>query len=161
MPKTETWNGVNYYLRSGGSLPATLSPGVWCIKGELNSNTRGYDVLVVLLDGGIKYTGNGDLQLTRDSDLIDKNGNQFGGMVIYAPPSNHNTFRFGGNSQSLFNGTVFAPGMECDFGGTPDNKSNHTAVICDTIKIHGNPIIDIVYYPEQNYRIAPSLELSQ
>lgn len=160
-PKTETWSGVKYYKRSGGSLPATLSPGVWCITGELNSNTVGTDVLVVLLDSGIKYTGNGNLQLTRDSDLIDKNGNQFGGLVIYAPLTNTNTFRFGGNSESLFNGTVFAPGMECDFGGTPANKSNHTAIICDTIKIHGNPTIDITYIPEQNYRIAPSLDLTQ
>jgi hypothetical protein len=160
-PKTETWSGVTYYLRDGGSLPATLSPGVWCITGELNSNTQGYNVLVVLLDSGIKYTGNGDLELTRDADLIDKNGHQYGGMVIYAPPSNTNTFRFGGNSQSLFNGTVYAPGMECDFGGTPNNTSNHTAMVCGTIKIHGNPEVRIVYHPEQNYRLSPTLELTQ
>lgn len=160
-PQTETWNGVTYYLRQGDSLPATLSPGVWCITGELNSNTVGTDVLVVLLDSGIRYTGNGDLQLTRANDLVDRNGNQYGGMVIYAPITNTNTFRFGGNSQSLFNGTVFAPGMECDFGGTPDGEYNNTAIICDTIKIHGNPEIRIIYRPEQNYRIAPTIELSQ
>lgn len=160
-PKTETWNGVTYYLRNGGSLPSTLTPGVWCIKGELNSNTVGNGVLVVLLDGGVKYTGGGNLQLTRANDLVDKNGNQWGGMVIYAPLSNTNRFRFGGNSKSLFNGTVFAPGMDCDFGGTPDNTSNHTAMICNTVKIHGNPIVDITYKAEENYRFAPSLDLVQ
>jgi len=160
-PKDETWNGVKYYLRNGGSLPSTLSPGIWCIKGTLSTNTVGNNVLVVLLDGGVKYTGNGDLRLTRANDLVDKNGNQWGGMVIYAPLSNTNTFKFGGNSQSLFNGTVFAPGMACDFGGTPDNQSNHTAMICNTVKIHGNPTVDITYKAEENYRFASSLELVQ
>jgi hypothetical protein len=161
VPQTETYKGVTYYLRDGGHLPATLSPGIWCIDGDLTSNTTGMNVLIVLLNGGIKYKGNGNLELTRDRDIIDKNGHQYGGMVIYAPPTNTEQFDLGGNSKSLFNGTVYAPGMQCDFGGTPANKSNHTAMVCNTIKIHGNPEVRIDYHPEQNYRLSPTIELSQ
>lgn len=160
-PKKETYHGVDHYLAYGNNLPSHLNPGIWCIKGDLTTNTEGAGVLIVLLDGGVKYTGNGDLRLTRADDMKDRNGRQWGGMVIYAPTTNTNTFKFGGNSKSLFNGTVYAPGMDCDFGGTPDNKSNHTSMICYTVKIHGNPIVDITYDPDQNFHFSSGLELSQ
>lgn len=158
--KTKTINGVNYYFYSSGLSVTNLPSGVHCIKGGIGKGYyTGNRVLIVLLTGGIQQTGNDGFNFRAPKNLVDANGNQWSGMVFYAPVTNTSTFKFGGNSGAYFQGTVFAPGAQCDIGGTEDSKMEHTAFICNTIKIHGTPDINIYYKAEENYRLPPTVEL--
>jgi hypothetical protein len=158
--KYKTINSVNYYYYSSGLSVTNLAAGVHCINGGIGKgNYVGKGVLIVLLSGEIKQTGNDSMTFTAPKNLIDANGKQWSGMVFYAPASNTETFQFGGNSGAFFQGTIFAPGATCDIGGTEDSKMQHTSFVCNTFKFHGNPNVNISYKASENYRLPPTVEL--
>jgi hypothetical protein len=160
--KTTTIKGVNYYYYANGLSVENLPAGIHCIENGIGKgNYTGQEVLIVLLSGDIQQTGNDSVDFQADTDLIDANGTQWGGMVFYAPPTNTNTFKFGGNSGAHFYGTIFAPGANCDIGGTEDGSAQHTAIICNTVKFHGNPVTSILYDPEELFHFPPMVELTQ
>jgi hypothetical protein len=160
--KYRTISGVNYYYYSSGLSVESLPSGVHCIEGGIGKgNYTGNRVLIVLLSGGVQQTGNDSINFRAAQSLIDANGNQWGGMVFFAPASNTSTFKFGGNSGAYFQGTIFAAGAVCDIGGTEDGRMENAAFICKTIKVHGTPDVNIFYKAEQQYRIPPTVELVQ
>jgi hypothetical protein len=160
--KTKKIDGVNYYYYASGLSVENLLPGIHCIEGGIGKgNYVGKDILIVLLSGGIQQTGNDSVNLQAASSLIDANGNEWGGMVFYAPSSNTSTMKFGGNSGAYFYGTVYAPGAACDIGGTEDGSAEHTAFICNTFKFHGNPVTNIKYNPAELFHFPPMIELQQ
>jgi hypothetical protein len=163
--KNETWNGVNYYYHPSGLGAGTLQPGIHCIKGDISltgqNSIIGHGVLLVLLDGGIKVKGGATLDLISDNDIKDKNGYQYGGMVIYAPSSNTSTLTLGGNSGSHFWGTILAPSATCDLGGTAQGAANHTALICNYITFHGTTDINVLYNEAELFHFPAQLDLSQ
>lgn len=163
--KNETWNGVNYYYHNGLNGSAVLQPGFHCFYNNIVLNgsdvLSGNGVVLVMMQGGLKMTGNSKLNLKRPNDIVDKNGNHYGGLLIYAPPSNHSEFDLGGTAQSLFTGTILAPGGTCDIGGTPDSTNLHAAVICWKVVIHGTSSLNVIYREEENIRVSPQVELSQ
>jgi hypothetical protein len=160
--KTKKIDGVNYYYYANGLSVEDLPPGIHCIENGIGKgNYTGQNVLIVLLSGGIQQTGNDSVNFQADTDLIDANGTQWGGMVFYAPATNTNKLKFGGNSGAYFYGTIFAPGADCDIGGTEDGSAEHTALICNTVKFHGNPVTSIKYNPAELFHFPPLVELTQ
>jgi hypothetical protein len=158
--KYKTINSVNYYYYPSGLSVSDLPSGVHCIEGGIGKgNYTGNRVLVVLLSGGIQQTGNDGINFRAPKNLVDANGNQWSGMVFYAPVTNTSTFKFGGNSGAYFQGTIYAPGAACDVGGTEDGRMEHTSFICNTFKIHGTPDLNIFYKAEENYRLPPTVEM--
>ncbi len=163
--KNETHNGVNYYYYpSGISSGMTLQPGIHCVKGDIKlsgngANLTGKNVLIVMLTGGMKNTGNSNFDVHRANSIIDKNGNQYGGMLIYAPKTNTNVFAIGGNGNAIWSGTILAPGAACELGGTSSTKAIRSAVICNTVKIHGNPDFNLTYLQPENYQLPPTIAL--
>lgn len=158
--KTKKINSVNYYYYPSGLSVENLPAGIHCINGGIGKgNYKGTDVLVVLLSGDIQQTGNDSVDFRSATNMIDKNGNQWGGMAFYAPSSNNSTFKFGGNSGAYFLGTIFAPGATCDIGGTEDGSAENAAFICNTIKFHGNPTLTINFVPSRHYQVPPSVDL--
>lgn len=162
---TQTINGTKYfYYPSGldGSKKdvTILEPGIHCVDGGIGKGKiQGDGVLIVLLSGGIKQTGQDYTDIRAANKIVDKNGNSYGGLVFYAPMSNTNAFKFAGNSGAYFEGTFYAPGAECTIGGTEDGRAIHSAFVCNTFKFHGNPNFNIVYRQEENYRMPPTVQL--
>lgn len=166
--KTDTVYGATTYYYNNGLSVDTLPPGIHCIDGGISKgNISGSDILVVLLSGDIKMTGGDSFDLRAATDMKDMNGNQWGGMVFYIPPTNQGDskkpaeFKFGGNAGGYFYGLVYAPKATCDMGGTPDGEAIHSAIICNKIKIHGNPSLKIQYVPEELFHFPPLVELVQ
>lgn len=160
--KTKTIGGVNYYYYSSGLSIESLPSGVHCIQGGIGKgNYTGTGVLVVLLSGELKQTGNDSIDWRAASNLIDANGNQFGGMVFYGSSAVTGDLVFGGNSGAYFEGTIFAPKAHCDLGGTSDGRAHHTSVVCDTIKFHGNPTLKIDFRPAELFKLPPQVSLVQ
>jgi hypothetical protein len=157
-----TFNGVDYFYYPSGLNVSTLTAGIHCIQGGIGKGDyTGKGVLLVLLSGGIKQTGNDSFDFRSARDLKDRDGNQWGGMLFYVPSGNTSTLDFGGNSIAYLQGVLYAPTASCDIGGTSDGVAYHTAIICKDIKVHGNPTIQILYKPEELFHFPPSVELSQ
>ena len=161
----QTHAGVKYYYHASGLGAGTLEAGVHCVKGDINltghNKLTGKNVLIVMLDGGIKVAGGATLDLSRADDLVDKNGNQYGGLLIYAPPTNSEVLTLGGNTGSLFQGSIIAPSGTCDIGGTPKAKANHTALICNKVKFHCTPDVNIVYNDAELYSFPTTISIMQ
>jgi hypothetical protein len=62
-------------------------------------------------------------------------------------------------SGSVFNGTVYNPDKECTLNGTTTVTLNGT-LICQTVTITGTTV-NIKSNPEQNYKLPPTVELSE
>lgn len=157
---TKKINGLNYYYYPSGLSVSSLPAGIHCVDGGIGKGVyTGKNILIVLLSGGIDQTGNDGLDIWSATNMVDYNGNQWGGMVFYAPSSNKETLKFGGNSGAHFQGTVFAPGATCDVGGTEDGSGENTAFICSTIKFHGTPNLNITFRPGELYQVPPTVDL--
>lgn len=158
-------NNVHYYYHSGLTSSATLQPGFHCFYGDIKLTggdmVQGNDVVLVMKSGGITMRGNSQMILKRPNDIIDKNGNHYGGLLIYAPPDNHSNFELGGTADSWFTGTVLIPSGTCDIGGTPSGTGMHAALICWRVRNHGTSDVNIYYREEEQFRLAPMVELSQ
>lgn len=155
-------NGVNYYYYPSGLSVETLPAGIHCVEGGIGKgNYKGTGVLIVLLSGGIQQTGGDSIMFKAPLDIVDKNGNHFGGLMMYAPHTNNSVIQFGGNTEAYVQGTMYLPGAACKIGGNPSGTGYHTSIVCNDIKIHGNPVLKIIYKPEELYRLPPAVELSQ
>lgn len=155
-------NGSYNYYYPNGLAVENLPKGIHCVDGGIDKgNYIGKDVLVILMSGGIKQTGNDSIDFRAPLDIVDANGNHFGGLVLYAPKTNISELQFGGNADAYWQGSVFAPGAFCKIGGTSDNLAYHSSFICNTIKIHGNPTLKVNYKASENYRLPPYVELVQ
>jgi hypothetical protein len=124
----------------------------------------------VIKKGGIDLTGGGTLAITRPNDLIDRNGNQVGGLVLYVSKENYKIqhgdkvyydIMVGGTSDSELNGTVFAPNSLCKVGGSSEANAYHTSIICNEVKLHGSLKLTVDYDAAENVWAAPSLSVSQ
>lgn len=161
----ETYGSTTYVHASELKSTTDLPAGIHCFYAGMSltggDRLTGSDVLIVIMGGDVKMTGNSTFDLSAATDMKDSKGNQWGGMVFYVPSSNPGTFRFGGTDGGALYGVVYAPKGTCDVGGTPDNSAIHSAIICNTIKVHGNPTLTIKYVPEELFHFPPQVELVQ
>lgn len=143
-----------------------FEPGMYCLMNGIrdngNSKTVGRGVMFVLYGGHFHFNGNSDINLTRPNDLVDPSGNQWGGMLVYVPPSYQGAeIDVTGNNGTTFAGTIFAPGGTCRVGGNADLLGIKSNIVCYHILFHGNPTINIDYKAAQNFHLPPFLELSE
>lgn len=146
-----------------------FEPGIYCFMNGLtdngNSKITGNGVMFAVKGGEVKFNGNSEVTLRRADDLVDAAGNQWGGMLLYVPPSNtpgkERVLEITGNDETTFAGTIYAPDGLCRFGGTSKILGISANIICLDIDFHGTPDVVINYKASQNYRLPPSIELSE
>lgn len=168
------------------SLPNSFNNGDWvmeegmhCFYTDLAKNggrltTDGYGVFIVMKSGSISLGGNTHVYLRAifggpdGTGYKDGGGNQWSGMLIHMPPSNHGGIDLAGTSNSGYMGTIYAPGNrdpaskeKCNVGGTVDAIALNSALICSTVGLAGDAGVTIIYREPQNYRLPPRIELSQ
>ncbi len=144
----------------------TFEPGIYCFMNGIhdngNSTMRGDGVLFVLKGGDLQFNGNSAVNIKRPRDLVDDSGNQWGGMLLYVPPSNTDAvIDITGNNETTFSGTILAPASYCRIGGTSKDLGVKANIICQDILFHGTPDVFIDYKAEENFRLPPIVELSQ
>ncbi len=157
-----TIDDVDYYYYNAGLSVENLPKGIHCVNGGIGKgNYVGKGVLIVLLSGGIKQTGNDSFYFKAATDMKDANGVQWGGMVLYVPSYNTSELNFGGNSEAYLQGVFYAPGAYCDIGGTPDGVAYRSAIICNKVRFHGTPDVKVYYNSEELFHFPPMVELVQ
>ena len=119
-------NAVN-----ANSLPSTLSPGLYCISGDLKlsgnkGKLHGNGVTLVFLNGGISCNGNCDFKISAPAVSPDPYP-AVPGLLIYSLAST--SWKLNGNNDSYFKGTILAPNADVALLGTGNENSFMTQVI--------------------------------
>ena len=123
-----------------GSI-SNLQPGTYCITGSIHltgGTLTGNGVTLVMLNGGLKMTGQAQMNLkapTSDNDSFD---NYTKGLLIYYPPSNSSDLNMEGSSDATLRGTVLAQSSNCYFTGNGQIQKAKLQFICDTWQMNGN-----------------------
>lgn len=151
----------------------TMNPGLYCLNGNFTVNggkLTGSELTVYMMPngGGVSLSGGADVNLTTGQSVLDADGNNFTGYLIFMDKNNLNGVDMAGNNGSFFAGTIYAPGPrnpasqeKCNIGGTNTSITMNSAIICNTIGIAGNSSVTIIYNPKQNRQMAISLEQTQ
>jgi len=152
------YNGMTF-----GPGTWTMKPGMYCVSGNLrinaNATVKGDGIFIVMLSGEIRINGSARVQWKRPNNLVDSAGNQWGGMLIYLPPTNTNEVYLTGDNGTKFSGTVFAPKALCQYGGNNMTTGSSAQLICHQVRLHGNPDLTIDYHEDEDYRMPPIVEL--
>jgi hypothetical protein len=105
--------------------------------------------------------------------LMTTNGQEvdYKGLVFYADPSKYtldsstgessDLLKFNGNITTNYVGTIYAPKTDCELSGNPTTVAYKTQMICNTIDISGNSLINITLDEETQFHYGGSLVLMQ
>ena len=136
-----------------------LEPGLYCFTGEFESNNGSVTIDPVYNDdegvtfylytsGSFSVLGNSinDLRAPHKNAVTALTNKAVPGLLILMNEGNTNQVDFGGGAGSSFRGTMFAPDGKIDFGGgSAMNGAQAVQVIADTIILHGNPGVTVIY----------------
>jgi hypothetical protein len=141
-------------------LTSPLTPGLYCIDGDLtiNSELVGDGVTIYMKNGDIKINGNPEIRLK--APAIDADASPaIPGVLIYAPDTNHSTITLNGNSTSNFTGVVYAPGADINMLGTGNLDAYDVQVIGFNVEVGGTADTYVSYCSCQNYTKPTSMDL--
>jgi len=146
------------------SLPSTLTPGLWCLTGDLtlngNDSLVGTGVTIYVPNGSITVNGNAWLNLTAPDRNPDP-APAIAGLVIYMPKSNHHELKINGNTNNHLTGTVLVPGGTIDLDGTGDSSAYHSQFIGWDVKVGGDATLGVVYDENLVYSKPTSIEVAK
>ncbi len=138
-----------------------LSPGIYCLTGDLHisahTNLTGTGVTIVLLNGGLHWTGRGTVNISAPDS------GPTAGLLIYAPLGNTSNITINGHSESSYVGSVLAPSANCKINGTSNNAAINSQLVCYTIEWIGTSDTVIYYVDAENYDavVPPEISIAQ
>jgi hypothetical protein len=149
----------------------TLNPGMYCMGDDFTSNggtVTGYGVFIYMHDGAFELAGNTLVTLTHSTDVTDGSGYQWAGMLLYIGPTNYNLVKIRGTADSSYTGTIYAPSTasqasqpKCTLAGTSGTMAINSQVICNTVSVGGDAVLEINYNAGENFMLPPIIELVQ
>lgn len=137
-----------------------LEPGLWCISGDVSINAQdtvtGMDVTLVMESGSWKTNGGAKVYLTAPFTTEDVSP-AVNGVLFWAPGEKTvdgnkevcniggacQPVTFNGNSQSYYQGVVYAPGSEIEVLGTGDVYAHRSQFIGWDVRVGGTAILKI------------------
>jgi hypothetical protein len=163
---TQNCADTNAYNLTGNQFESSTIPlasGLYCVTGNvsLNGGTfRGDAVTIVMLDGELRINGNVTVQLTAPSPTPDPYP-AVAGLLVYAPPTNHNDLQFNGTDESYFVGTILAPGSRIDLLGTGSQEAFKSQVIGWNVEVGGTADTYVEYDDDLNVKLPATLRLQK
>lgn len=149
------------YTISGRNFPHHLSPGVYCISGNVQLNGGSYEgsgVTLYLGNGSFAIRGNAQVNFTAPTSGPWK------GLLIYMAPTNNHALTINGGASSVLKGTIYAPGpppggnQKCTVEGSSESFVFEGQLACYSVKLIGSSKWSIVYNPDWVYS-PPVLEM--
>ncbi|KXK15757.1 MAG: hypothetical protein UZ14_CFX002000344 [Chloroflexi bacterium OLB14] len=128
-----------------------LEGGVYCIAGDFvlsaGQELHGDSVLIYITDGGVHISGSAYVDL----QALKSGPNQ--GLLIYMPVDNKNILSLNGSDDSVYQGTILAPGADVRINGlnSVSGAAYHSQIIGYFIEVDGSDNIYIKYKDEQNF----------
>jgi len=121
-------------ITANGNINLTLSSGLYIINGPLNLTGNvtlsGTGVTLDLL-GGTSIPGNVGLNLTAPTS------GTYNGVIIFQPLTNTNALQLTGNSGSIFEGIVYAPGAAVTLTGN-SGSTLYADFVSQSLTLVGN-----------------------
>ncbi len=147
---------------AANALPTDLTPGLWCITGNVRlqgvgGRLHGTGVTLYLKDGVFEANGNADVQLSG----LDAVAPAIPGIVIYLGENNSSTITLNGNSGSYYEGLIYAPKSTITMEGTGDVIYQDSQVIGLNVFVGGNADTKVVYDRCRGYQSPARVELSK
>lgn len=147
---------------SGNSIQGTLAPGLYCVTGDIRINGHdtliGLGVTIYVINGEVRINGNATVQLSAPSQNPDPSP-AIPGIVIMAPPSNHNEIQINGTSDSYLIGTVLVPGADINLLGTGWVEAYRSQFIGWNVEAGGTNDMTILWQENQQYSRPAYLDL--
>jgi hypothetical protein len=163
---------------SGDTL--TMADGLYCFDGAFTFSAsplsgiggllNATDVTIAMVGSkGLKITGNGVMTMNPPPANCGAPGEDacpggaIGGLLIWVDPSINDPVVLIGGSGSTFDGTVYHPSGTIEIGGNADGDTltYGTQLIGDTIKVHGNATLDLVYNETYFYHTRSKIEVAK
>ena len=148
-----------------------MQPGLYCVSNDFTVNggvLTGQDVTIYLSVEHADFSTSGAAEVHLDAPEpeceaeLPANGGCYpalGGMLLYVQ---HGDVSLLGNSASYYEGTVYAPEGEIGVGGGSSEMSNIGAqLIGNTVKLHGDTLLDILYDNSVVYHNGPRVSLTE
>lgn len=154
--------------------PVLLRPGLYCLYGDFdagNNDLYGYGVTIFMVSGSFNVGGGGLVDIHAPSSAHPEPAIR--GMLIYmadcsqttweycAAGDNEGTVKLRGNSDSVFEGTIFAPVGRIDIAGNPDSDSAEfdTQLVAKDVEISGSAFVNVHFSEDTNFIMPTNLEL--
>lgn len=122
-------------LQINGNSNVTLSPGIYYMTGNFiengNDTLSGNGVTLYFSAGGLTLNGNSH------ADLVAPTTGDYAGILLYQNPSDSTSVIINGNSTSVFQGTLYAPGAQMTINGN-GNLAAYTILDAASIMDNGN-----------------------
>jgi len=159
-----------------------LRPGMYCLEdgfvvlgGEVTVGGTLTDDGTIDGSGSMLYVKGGDftmsagstINMKRPDDLV-VDGYQWAGMLMYMDIANDGLVTVSGNSDSKYSGTIYAPGppfpasqYKCTLTGTSDGLAVQSQILCYSVNITGDTLLDLSYDDENNFHLPKMIELME
>jgi len=128
---------------NGGATVCNQSGAGCTVGGADNAGVTFY----ITNGGTLKINGGADVELSAP------NSGTYAGILFYQDRSDTSTAIIDGNSNSYYQGGLYFPGAELDFGGTSltNAKAAYTLVVADSLKVNGTATLNL----DSNYSSLP------
>jgi hypothetical protein len=158
-PNLATYPSVCSTPASISSNEWAMSPGRYCADMDFNELVRMSPGLYVLDGAQMKFNGSAELQgtgvtivLMNRGEIVSINGSShfelsapltgdYKGVLIFSDPDTQrstDTIKINGDSSSSFDGLLYFPTQDIEFGGNSSSGASCTLVVADTISLSGN-----------------------
>jgi hypothetical protein len=129
----------------------SLDAGIYCLQDDFivgeGQILEGNNVVIVMESGDIKISGNAEINLSAPKDGPNA------GLLIYMPIGNKGLINLNGSDDSVYMGTILAPGADLRINGLDKihSAAYHSQIIAYYIEVDGDDNIEIDYKDEQNW----------
>lgn len=148
----------------GNNKEITMSPGVYCVDGDVHWSGATFDLLDGTSGVTIYITNGHDFSLSINSPILlnaSDSGDYAGYLIILeGTPNTHPNCTINGGSYLEINGTIFAPYCNITINGDNSTDSEFNAQIIGwDVKLNGGNLINIHYNPDDNGKVKRRIGL--
>ncbi len=161
-----TINPGNYSsIKLTNTETLVMNPGLYCLVGDISTTGQalitGQGVTIYLKNGSFSLGGTAamNLQAPNCEDSSCGVPPAIRGILIYMDPKNNKNISFTGTADSVFMGTVFAPGGSIYLTGTSDSATLKTQLVANLVRVSGNANISLNLNGAEIYQTASSIQL--
>ena len=159
-----------------------LRPGMYCLEDGMviqggtvtgggtlmpDGTIDGSGLMLYVKDGEFTMSANATVNMKRPDDLV-VDDYQWAGMLMYMDIANDSLVYISGNSDSRYSGTIYAPGpaspssqYKCTLTGTSDGLAVQSQILCSTVNITGDMLLDLTYDASNNFHLPKMIELME
>lgn len=126
-----------------------LAPGLYCISGDVSinaqDNVQGSGVTLYMLNGKLDINGGSTINLSAPEGKAEDVFPALPGVLVYFAEGNSNVLLIDGNSESWYQGTIYAPESDIRVLGTGQVHGGWAQFIGFNVRVGGTADIWIDY----------------